>query len=161
LSDKEFDIIKRHPETGYQILKSVDEYISIAKYVLHHHERWDGTGYPAGLKGTEIPLQSRIIAVADAYEAMTSNRVYKKKATPFAAFEMFMTEGYTNFDTYITNKFISNMSTYLIGSEVLLSNGERGKIVYVPPESMLKPIIYSNGRYFSEDDDGINIEAMI
>jgi putative nucleotidyltransferase with HDIG domain len=54
LTDEEFDIIRRHPETGYQILKSVDEYITISRYVLHHHERWDGAGYPAGLKGEEI-----------------------------------------------------------------------------------------------------------
>ncbi len=79
LTDEEFDTIKRHPETGYQILKSVDEYVPIAKYVLHHHERWDGSGYPAGLKGEEIPLQSRIISVADAFEAMTQKGFIKKQ----------------------------------------------------------------------------------
>lgn len=162
LTKNEFEVIKKHPVYGYYILdESNFTDLNVKRAVLLHHERINRTGYPFNISAEKIGILTRIVSVADVYDAMTSNRVYKKKATPFAAFEMFMTEGYTNFDTYITNKFISNMSTYLIGSEVLLSNGERGKIVYVPPESMLKPIIYSNGRYFSEDDDGINIEAMI
>ncbi|NMA25053.1 MAG: PAS domain S-box protein, partial [Clostridiales bacterium] len=67
LTQEEIAIIKRHPEIGYQMLKSVDEYVSLAEDVLYHHERWDGTGYPEGLRGEQIPLYSRIIAVADAY----------------------------------------------------------------------------------------------
>ncbi len=78
LTPDEFGIIKRHPEIGYQMLKSVDEYVTLAEYVLHHHERWDGTGYPEGLSGKNIPLYSRIIAVADAFEAMTALRPYQK-----------------------------------------------------------------------------------
>jgi diguanylate cyclase (GGDEF)-like protein/PAS domain S-box-containing protein len=109
LTDEEFDIIKRHPETGYQILKSVDEYITIAKYVLHHHERWDGTGYPAGLRGEGIPLQSRIIAVADAYEAMTARRVYQKTRTaPEAKEELERCSG-TQFDPEIVKIFLESV----------------------------------------------------
>lgn len=78
LTEEEYQEIKRHPESGYQILKSADAYLSLAEYVLCHHEKWNGTGYPRGLKGEEIPLISRIIAIADAYEAMTSNRTYRK-----------------------------------------------------------------------------------
>lgn len=81
LTEEEFSTIKQHSEAGYQILKSVDQYMTIAMYVLHHHEHWDGSGYPFGLKGEAIPLQSRIIAVADAFEAMTSDRVYRKTKT--------------------------------------------------------------------------------
>lgn len=65
LSDEEISLIKSHPETSYHILREVDEYSSLADVVLYHHERWDGTGYPKGLKGEEIPLWARIIAVAD------------------------------------------------------------------------------------------------
>lgn len=81
LTETEYNDIKKHTEIGYQILKSVDEYSSLAEYVLCHHERWDGTGYPRGLKGQDIPLISRIITLADAYEAMVSERNYKIKKT--------------------------------------------------------------------------------
>lgn len=77
LTDEEWDNIKRHPEIGYRILSSVNDMAEMAEYVLSHHERWDGNGYPMGLKGKEIPLKSRIIAVADAYDAMTSERSYR------------------------------------------------------------------------------------
>jgi diguanylate cyclase (GGDEF)-like protein/PAS domain S-box-containing protein len=110
LTDEEFDLIKRHPETGYQILKSVDEYVPIAKYVLHHHEHWDGTGYPAGLKGEDIPLQSRIISVADAYEAMTSKRAYQKTRTTEEAKEELKRCSGTQFDPTIISVFLEAIS---------------------------------------------------
>ncbi len=78
LTDEEFDIIKTHTQIGYQILRAADEYSGLAEYALSHHERWDGLGYPKGLKGEDIPLFSRVICVADAFEAMTSNRTYRK-----------------------------------------------------------------------------------
>lgn len=77
LNDIEYNEIKKHPEIGYHILKSVDEFSNLADYALSHHERWDGNGYPRGLIGEEIPLVARIITVADAYEAMTAERPYK------------------------------------------------------------------------------------
>lgn len=79
LSESEYNEIKRHAESGYHILKSVDAYSSLADYILSHHERWDGSGYPRELSGEEIPLISRIICVADAFEAMTSDRPYRKR----------------------------------------------------------------------------------
>jgi len=77
LTDEEWQEIKRHPEIGYRLLSSVNEMSDIAEYVLAHHERWDGKGYPKGLKGTNIPLQARIISIADSYDAMTSQRSYR------------------------------------------------------------------------------------
>jgi len=76
LNAEEWGEIKRHPEIGYRILSSVNEFSEIAGYVLEHQERWDGKGYPRGLRGEAISLQARIIAVADAYDAMTSYRTY-------------------------------------------------------------------------------------
>jgi HD-GYP domain-containing protein (c-di-GMP phosphodiesterase class II) len=78
LTDEEYEIIKTHTQVGYQILKAAYEYSGLAEYALSHHERWDGTGYPKGLKGTEIPLFSRIICVSDSFEAMTADRRYRK-----------------------------------------------------------------------------------
>ncbi|MCD4712596.1 MAG: diguanylate cyclase [Clostridiales bacterium] len=77
LTESEYIEIKRHSEIGYQILKSVDLYTSLAEIILHHHERWDGKGYPYGLAGEDIPLLSRIIALTDAYEAIRSDRPYR------------------------------------------------------------------------------------
>lgn len=107
LTAEEYEVIKKHPETGYQILKSVDEYAGLAEYVLCHHERWDGNGYPTGLKEKEIPLQARIISVADAYEAMTSKRSYQKtKTTKQAKRELIRCAG-TQFDPEIVQIFIA------------------------------------------------------
>lgn len=78
LTEEEFRKIKRHPEIGYRILRTVNELSEMADYVLAHHERWDGKGYPRGLRGEEIPIQSRIISIADAYDAMVSERSYRK-----------------------------------------------------------------------------------
>jgi putative nucleotidyltransferase with HDIG domain len=77
LSNKEWEIMRRHPDLGAAILKHIDAFKDCLGGVLHHHERYDGSGYPAGLKGDNIPLNARILAVADAYDAMTSERPYR------------------------------------------------------------------------------------
>ena len=109
LTAEEFAVIKRHPETGYQILKSVNEYSGLAEIVLYHHERWDGNGYPEGLVGEAIPFFSRIIAVADAYEAMTSKRSYKKAITKEAAIKELEQCAGTQFDPEIVRVFIDKV----------------------------------------------------
>jgi len=77
LTEEEYDEIKKHPAIGYRMLTATNEFAGIAEGVLCHHERWDGNGYPKGIKGEEIPIESRIIAIADAYDAMTSSRPYR------------------------------------------------------------------------------------
>ncbi len=109
LTQEEFSIIKRHPEIGYQMLKSVDEYMMLADYVLHHHERWDGTGYPEGLRGVDIPLYSRIIAVADAYEAMTALRPYQKTKTKEEAVAELIRCADMQFDAEIVSVFVDKI----------------------------------------------------
>ncbi|MGL5149035.1 MAG: sensor domain-containing diguanylate cyclase/phosphohydrolase [Clostridium sp.] len=78
LTDEEYDIMKTHTEKGYRIIKASSELKNVAESVLYHHERWDGMGYPIGLKGESIPLLARIISVCDSFDVMTSDRVYKK-----------------------------------------------------------------------------------
>jgi len=85
LDEGERKLFERHSEIGYRILSSVNEYSEIARYVLEHHERWDGNGYPKGLTGEQISLQARILRVADAYDALTSERPYRKVLSEEAA----------------------------------------------------------------------------
>lgn len=109
LTVDEFEVIKRHTETSYQILKSVDEYIPFAEEVLYHHEKVDGTGYPFGLKGDKIPLNSRIIAIADAYEAMVGERSYKKSMAKEEAISELNRCAGTQFDPEIVKIFIEKV----------------------------------------------------
>ena len=82
LTDEEFSLMKRHPEIGYEIMSSLGEEIEgVLDGIRYHHERYDGSGYPDGLSGDEIPLEARILCLADSYDAMTSNRVYRKRLT--------------------------------------------------------------------------------
>ena len=82
LSEDEWIEVRRHPEMGYRIARASAELAGIADYILYHHERWDGKGYPQGLKKDAIPLFSRILSVADAYDAMTHPRPYRRKLSP-------------------------------------------------------------------------------
>jgi HD-GYP domain-containing protein (c-di-GMP phosphodiesterase class II) len=81
LTEEEYNIIKGHPETGRDILKPIDQLQDALKGILHHHEHYDGRGYPAGLKGEAIPLLGRIIAVADTFDAITTDRAYRNGKT--------------------------------------------------------------------------------
>lgn len=109
LTDAEYQEVKRHPESGYQILKSVDAYSSLAVIALSHHERWDGGGYPQGLKGEDIPLIARIIAVADAYEAMTGDRPYRVALSGQAAAEELRINAGTQFDPEIVRVMLEQV----------------------------------------------------
>jgi diguanylate cyclase (GGDEF)-like protein len=109
LSKEEWHQIKRHPEIGYRILSTVNDLAEMAEYVLTHHERWDGNGYPKGLKGTDIPLQSRIIAIADAYDAMISERSYRSPFSEEAAIKELEKGIGIQFDPIITKVFIKKV----------------------------------------------------
>ena len=106
LTTEEWEQIKRHPEIGYRILSSTPEYASIAEDILSHHERYDGNGYPRGLKGEEIPIRARIIALADSYDAMTSDRPYRIGMSHEEAIEEITRCRGTQFDPKITDIFL-------------------------------------------------------
>ncbi|MEL7656359.1 MAG: HD-GYP domain-containing protein [Bacillota bacterium] len=115
LSEDEWDEIMQHPEIGYKILCTSIEMSEIAKYVLYHHERYDGLGYPKGLKGEEIPLLSRIISVVDSYDAMTNQRVYRETLNKdMAVMELLRNKG-KQFDPDIVDIFIEKVLVQNIG----------------------------------------------
>ena len=111
LSAAEWSVMKKHPEIGYRIAMSAPELEFIAEYILSHHERWDGMGYPRGLRGEEIPLLARILSVVDAYDAMTENRIYRKAFKKDRAIEEIIKNAGTQFDPKIAEIFIQIIQT--------------------------------------------------
>lgn len=106
LTDSERLEIMRHTEIGYQILRSIDSFTTLAEVALYHHESWDGKGYPRGLKGEDIPLNARIITVADAYEAMTADRPYRKAMSSQNAIDELLKKSGSQFDSEIVSVLI-------------------------------------------------------
>ena len=117
LSPSERTILERHPQIGYRMLESlgVD---AIAQWVLHHHERWDGRGYPEGLAGDRIPLGSRIVFVADAFDAMTSDRVYRQRLSLEDALAELDRCAGTQFDPGVVDAFASEIGVRRMATAV-------------------------------------------
>jgi len=148
LTDMEFMIIKQHSYIGYELLEDSDLVSDrVKEAVFMHHERNDGSGYPAALTDINISKYAKIIAVADVYDAMISNRPYKRGVTPFEAFDMFTTMGASTFEPSIVIPFLQNISSNLIGAKVKLSNGKTGEVAYIPFSDMKKPIIYIDSSF--------------
>ena len=98
--------MRQHSEIGYRIAVSMPQLKHIAEYILYHHERWDGTGYPEGLKGERIPIASRILSVADAFDAMTNDRVYRRAIPIEDAIKEIKHNAGTQFDPNIAELFV-------------------------------------------------------
>ncbi len=107
LTPDEFREVKGHCEIGYRIALTVADLAPIADYILKHHEYWDGSGYPLGLKGEEIPIESRILAIVDTFDAMTHDRPYQKALSQDAAIKIMKTKAGTHFDPYLVGIFLS------------------------------------------------------
>jgi diguanylate cyclase (GGDEF)-like protein/PAS domain S-box-containing protein len=107
LTEREWEVMKKHPETGYRIAMATEEFAHVAEDILSHHEKFDGSGYPRGLKGQKIPLLARITAVADAYEVMSNGRPYKKAMPPEAIIAEFKKCSGTHFDSELVNILLS------------------------------------------------------
>jgi HD-GYP domain-containing protein (c-di-GMP phosphodiesterase class II) len=110
LSDEEYEEIKRHPSIGADLIGNLEMYRRGVTIVRHHHERWDGRGYPDGLIGDQIPLGARIIAVADSFDAMTSDRPYRRAMTVAVALAEIKRNSGIQFDPQIVEAFERAMS---------------------------------------------------
>lgn len=108
LTEEEFKVIKEHPEIGYEIIKKSGVSIMAENIARYHHEKWDGSGYPCGLKGLEIPLEARIVSVVDVYDALRQKRVYKDGFTHEKAIEIIKNESGKSFDPNIVKIFLEN-----------------------------------------------------
>lgn len=142
LTDDEMVIMKGHSDDGYRYLKEKFN-VPMRTYigVLQHHEKWDGSGYPLGITGTNISKYARIIAVADVYDALTSDRPYRKGMFPSEAMEYIMGGGGTFFDPEIVQVFYKSMAIYPNGTIVELSNGLTGIVVQNIPGRTMRPIL--------------------
>jgi len=109
ITDAEKTEIEKHPENGWGLLSSTNEFSELAQFVLNHHEKWDGSGYPNGLKGETIPLEARIIAVADAYDAMTSDRSYRNGLSQEEAIKELKRCSSTQFDPKLIEVFVNQV----------------------------------------------------
>jgi putative nucleotidyltransferase with HDIG domain len=142
LSEEEYGMLRKHPEYGYDMLTSSQELTSVTRAgVLQHHERYDGSGYPRGLKGKEITLYARILAVADTYDAMTSDRAYREAYAPSEAVEYLMGNGDQLYDNLVIDAFVKCVTIYPLGSCVELNNGVRAVVVKNYADCVLRPLI--------------------
>jgi len=147
LTLEEVEKLKAHPVISYKILHSTGKFdMEILSGVLFHHERVDGTGYPIGLKGENINLISRIIAVADTFDAITSDKAYGKKYSPLQAIQEIMENG-IGLDQEIFRVFVSHMINYYCDREVLLSNERLGHIVSFNYNNISKPLVNCDDEY--------------
>lgn len=142
LREEEFEEIKRHSAIGFDILCKNKDFSSLsAQVALQHHERWDGSGYPRGLKGSEIHEYGKLAAIADVYEALTSKRVYRKAIEPNEAYEYMVSQSNKHFDPQVLEVFKGHIAVYPSGSGILLSNGQRGNVVKQNPTFPNRPLV--------------------
>ena len=142
LTPAEFDVIKTHPERG---LKMIAHHrwatADIQAVILHHHERWDGRGYPHGLKGKDIPEMARIVSVVDVYDALVSRRVYKEPMPPDQAYQLILSGMNTQFEARMVWAFQNLIVPYPCNAVVVLSNGDVAKVRRVNKNDPLRPVV--------------------
>ena len=140
LTDEEFEKMKCHSSFGYDYLREKwGGPLESVVAVLTHHERYDGGGYPLGLMGDKQPLEGKIIALSDVYDAMTSDRSYHSALPPSEAIEHIMGNSGVMFDPQVVSTFMRKVVPYPIGSKVMLSNGKLAIVVANQPEALMRP----------------------
>jgi HD-GYP domain len=142
LTDNEFYLIKNHTIYGYEILSSCENISKrSAEIALYHHERVDGSGYPHHMSVSEIPEFARIAAIADVFDALTSDRVYRGRLGPKDVIEYMTSSEINHFDCKMLDVFIKFVILYPVGSSVVLNSGEKGIVLAVNKNYPTKPII--------------------
>ncbi|MBM6616944.1 HD-GYP domain-containing protein [Bacillus suaedaesalsae] len=142
LLPEEYNEIRYHPTHGYKMLQNLPVIREGVKLgVFQHHERTDGSGYPLGISGEKIHPYGKIIAVADVYHAMTSERAYRSKQSPFKVLEMILQDSFGQFDIQVIQALTSGLANFSIGTKVRLSDGQIGEIVFVESKSPTRPMV--------------------
>ncbi len=143
LDEDEMAIMRGHTMFGFDILRSYQGKMTLPSIhiALQHHEKYDGTGYPRGLSKDDIHEYSRIVSIADVYDAVTSDRPYRKALLPHEAYELMLFNGSQHFDPMILPLFLQRIAIYPVGTVVRLNTGDIGVVTSVPPEMPLRPTL--------------------
>lgn len=142
LTFAEFEEVKKHPLYSYNMLKQVlilKE--DVRKAVYQHHERIDGSGYPEGLKADKLHPYAKIVAVSDVYHAMTSERNYKSKQSPFKVLESILQDHFGKFDLKVVQALTKTMTNFSTGTRIMLSNNQTGTIVFMEQKAPTRPMV--------------------
>ncbi len=156
LTKEEYEVLNSHVLIGYEVLgKLIGMPTASSTIALFHHERYDGKGYPRGLKDGQIPLFSRIVSIADVYDALISDRPWREALLPHVALEYLLSGGDTLFEKKLVRTFMEKIAVYPLGTTVKLTTGEVGVVKDVKPGFSSRPIIRilydASGKKLSSD----------
>ena len=162
LTEEEFNLIHFHPKFGHEIVKTKHLDPRVALVTIQHHERIDGSGYPAGLKGDKMETFSKIVAIADVYDAMTANRVYRDGLCPFTVMAAFEKERHY-YDPSILYMFLQRIAQAYANVDVMMSNGVKGKIILINRDIPSKPVVLGEDgvTYDLKKTKGVEIQAIL
>lgn len=153
LTPEEFEIIKTHTIEGFHLLSNYDHIpLPVKNTALMHHEKCDGSGYPYGIKGDEIDKYSKIVTIADIFDAMTSERIYRKAMCPFTVIKSFEDEGIQKYEMKYILTFLENVANSYLNHRVTLSNGMEGNVIFINHGAYSRPIIRT------ENNEIINLQ---
>ena len=144
LTPEEYNIMKTHTIKGYELMRVMNMDPRIANVAIMHHERCDGSGYPFGLTGEKIDEFAKIVAIADVYEAMTANRVYRGAICPFDVIAQFEDTGFGKFDTKYLLVFLQNIVDSYLHARVKLNDGQKAEIILINRQKNSKPIVMTS-----------------
>ena len=159
----EYNLVKTHVLFGNNILKGIDNLDPrIAEVAMRHHERCDGTGYPGGYKREQIEPFARIVAIADTYDAMTSDRAYRAAICPFDVIEMFEREGIVKYDVAFLLPFLEKAVQAYMNTDVRLSTNQIGKVIMINKNEFSKPVVQVGDEFYdlSKETNDIVIDRQ-
>ncbi|MDB5053309.1 MAG: phosphohydrolase [Bacilli bacterium] len=149
LNADEYAEMKLHTHLGYEMIRNLPDMTEQQALVaLQHHEREDGSGYPFGVSSDMITHFSKIVAVADVFHTMISERVYKKPVPLYQVFQEIYKNSYGLFDPSIVHSFITNMMNRLVGDHVILTDGQVARIVMLHPDDLINPLVEAQGQFY-------------
>lgn len=162
LTPEEYEVIKQHTVKGYHLLKDKDLDNPIKLAALEHHEKCDGTGYPLAKRGEELHRFSKIVAIADVYDAMTAKRVYRDALCPFEVIASFEHDGIYKYETSYILKFLEEIANTYINNRVLLSDGTQGEIILINRRDLSRPLVKTAAGFIDlSDKRELEIKALI
>lgn len=147
LTDEEFATMKTHVNLGFDKIKNQNLDDRIKEVALLHHEKCDGTGYPFNLKDDKIPLFTKIITIADVYDAMTAARVYRGSMCPFDVIRIMEEDAFSKYDPKILLTFINNVVSSYLHNNVRLSDGREAEVILINNNALSRPSVLCNGEF--------------